>query len=113
MTEEAFELQGRVEAVLIAATSGSHVSTRVRKIQLIPRHGVKGDLHAGARLADAREKALLSFGLHKGMEIANHREVSAVSLEELAIIGEALGLSGPIPCGLLGENLALSGIPRL
>ena len=113
MTEEAFELTGRVEAVLVASTHGTHVSTRAEKIQLIPRHGVKGDRHAGARLADVREKELLAFGLPKGIEIANHREVTVISLEELMIIGEALKLPGSIPYGCLGENLVLSGIPRL
>lgn len=113
MTEEAFELTGRVEAVLAATTPGSHVSTRVGKIQLIVRHGVKGDLHAGARLADAREKGLAAFGLPKGIEIANHREVSIVSLEELTLVGEAMKLPASIPYGCLGENLVLGGIPRL
>lgn len=113
MTEEAFELTGRVEAVLVASTHGTHVSTRAEKIQLIPRHGVKGDHHAGARLADVREKELLAFGLPKGIEIANHREATVVSVEELTLAAEAMKLTGPIPYGCLGENLVLSGIPRL
>jgi MOSC domain-containing protein len=113
MTKEAFELTGRVEAVLAAMTPGSIVSMNMKKIGLVRGHGVKGDSHAGVRLADVRERPLLSFGLPKGIEIANHREFSAVSLEELAEIGALMGLPSPVPHGCLGENLVLSGIPRL
>lgn len=113
MERPAFELRGRVEAVLVAAAFGESVSKDVEKIQAICRHGIKGDRHAGARLADVREKELLAFGLPKGMEIANHREFSVVSTEELAEIAAAMKLSSPIPYGCLGENLVVSGIPKL
>jgi hypothetical protein len=108
-----FTLEGKVEAVLVASTFGSQVSTPVKKIQVIRNHGVRGDNHAGTRLADVREKELLEFGLPKGIEIANHREFSLVSIEELSSIASAMELPGPIPHGCLGENLVLSGIPRL
>ena len=113
MTRPAFELQGRVEAVLVAANWGSMLSTSMRKIQLIRGHGVRGDHHAGARLADVREREFLSFGFPKGIEIANYREFSAVSVEELAEIAHAMHLPESIPHGCLGENLVLSGIPKL
>jgi len=113
MAKESFELTGRVEAVLAAMTPASIVSTVMKKIALVRGHGIKGDGHAGTRLADVREKALLTFGLPKGMEIANHREFSAVSVEELSEIGVVMGLPSPVPFGCLGENLVLRGIPRL
>ncbi len=113
MIKSAFELRGRVEAVLVAASFGSILSMSVPKIQLIRGHGVRGDNHAGVRLADVREKELLSFGFLKGIEIANHREFSAVSIEELAKVAQAMGLPNPIPHGCLGENLVLNGIPKL
>ena len=113
MTRSAFELKGRVEAVLVAVNFGSIASTPVRKIQLIRRHGVKGDNHAGVRLADVREREFLSFGFSKGVEIANHREFSAVSVEELGEVGQTMNLPKSIPYGCLGENLVLSGIPKL
>jgi len=113
MTRSAFELKGRVEAVLVAANFGSILSTSVPKIQLICGHGVRGDNHAGVRLADVREREFLSFGFSKGVEIANHREFSAVSVEELAKVAQAMDLPKPIPHGCLGENLVLSGIPKL
>lgn len=113
MIKEAFELQGRVEAVLVAATLGFIVSTPVKKIQVIRYHGVKGDNHAGVRLADVRENKFLSFGFSKGVEIANYREFSAVSVEELAEVANAMDLPKSIPHGSLGENLVFSGVPKL
>ncbi len=123
MTKPAFELKGRIEAVLVTASSGSIVSEThgicslvtipAPKIQVIRGYGIRGDRHAGTRLADVREKEFLSFGFSKGIEIANHREFSAVSVEELAEIAKAMSLPGAIPHGCLGENLVVSGIPKL
>ncbi len=113
MIKSAFELIGKVEAVLVATAFGASVSTPVQKIQLIRGHGVRGDNHVGVRLVDIREKELLSFGLPKGSEIANYREFSAVSLEELTEVSHAMNLPKAIPYGCLGENLVLSGIPKL
>ncbi|MBM3261596.1 MOSC domain-containing protein [Candidatus Kaiserbacteria bacterium] len=121
--KKAFELYGRVEAVLVTApigpiTSetygiGSLQTMSVPKIQAVRGYGIRGDRHVGARLADVREKELRSFGLPKGIEIANHREFSAVSIEELADIAQAMQLPQSIPHGCLGENLVLSGVPQL
>lgn len=123
MAIEPFELKGRVEAVLVTDSNGAVVSETygigslttisVRKIQVVRGYGIRGDRHAGIRLVDVREKELRSFGLPSGMEIANHRHFSAVSLEELVEIGEAMHLPEPIPYGCLGENIVLSGIPKL
>ncbi len=92
---------------------GSLVTRSVPKIQLVRGYGIRGDRHAGTRLADVREKEFLSFGFSKGIEIANHREFSAVSVEELAEVARTMILPQPIAYGCLGENLVLSGIPRL
>lgn len=114
MRKQACTLQGKVEAVLVGDKPDDHVTRQVEKIQLIRGHGVRGDGHSGPRLVDAREKEMLRFGFSKGAEIANHREFSAVSTEELTEIAKAFGLpDGPLSPGLLGENLVLSGIPRL
>lgn len=110
---EAFQLTGHVEAVLVAKDFGTMVSTVCSKIALLRGHGVRGDGHAGGRLADVREKEILRFGLPKGLEIANQREFSAISTEELEQIGQGLQLPRRIPYGCLGENLVVSGIPRL
>ncbi len=123
MIKSAFALTGKVESVLVTSHNGSVVSdtygigslvtTSVPKIQLIRGHGIRGDRHAGTRLVDIREREILSFGLPKGIEVANHREFSATSVEELAEIAHAMSLPEPISHGFLGENLVLSGIPKL
>lgn len=106
------ERRGRVEATLLLNRFDTSMSTSVPRIHAIVKHGIKSDRHAGARSLDVRERALLDFGLPKGIEIANHREVSLVSKEELAEVADLLALPS-IPTGSLGENLVVSGIPRL
>jgi len=122
MIVPAFELEGRVEAVLVTSHSGSVISGTqgvgalttmpVSKIQMIRGDGIRGDRHSGVRLLDVRERELLSFGFRKGTEIANYREFSAVSVEELGEIAQAMKLPEKIPFGCLGENLVVSGIPK-
>lgn len=113
MEKKAFELRGRVEAVLVANIFGSIVSTQMKKIQAIRGHGIRGDAHAGTRLQDVRELELRKFdATKKGTEIANYREFSAVSLEEVQEVAIAFGLPESIPYGCLGENLVISGISK-
>lgn len=106
-----FELTGTVEAVLCAYTPYTHISTEVEKIKVFIREGVKGDNHSGKRLADVREKDFIIFGLPKGAEIANHREFSAISVEEMTELAQQMDIP-TIPSGYLGENLIISGIPN-
>lgn len=113
MEKEAFELRGKVEAVLIAENPGSIISVRADKIEVRWSAGVRGDRHSIARTVDSREKELLSFGIPKRTDIANHREFSALSIEELREIARAMKLPRQIPYGLLGENIVVSGIPKL
>lgn len=112
-TDSLIKYHGRVEATFILHRYDTPKSTLIPKIQTVIRHGIKGDRHAGARLLDVRERALLEFGLPKGIAIANHREVSLVSREELDEIATALNLPEQIQPGSLGENLLVSGIPHL
>lgn len=109
----AFQLRGRVKAVLVGR-EGDSVSTEVAKIQVSPDWGVKGDGHGWhKRLLDVREKGLLAHGIPKGVEIANARQVSITSVEETEAVRLALDLPAPIPHGLLCENLVLEGIHPL
>jgi hypothetical protein len=112
VNKKAFELRGRVESVLVAHTFGSKISTEVEKIQAVRGHGIRGDTHAGTRLADVRELEFRNFGFLKGTEILNLREFSAVSVEELAEVAKVMMLPTAIPRGCLGENLIISGIPH-
>lgn len=103
------EFSGRVEAVLVTRT-GKKTSQEVGKIQVFANKGVAGDSHYGStRLSDVRERALKSVGLPKGLEIANARQFSGISKEDLITISEEMGLHY-IPYGLLSENIVLSGI---
>lgn len=111
--KESFSIHGRVESVLVAQRDNSAVSESFPSILCTIEEGIRGDKHAGSRLLDAREKALRAFGYEKGIEIANHRQFSVVSKEELDEIAANLELSGDIPYGCLGENLVVSGIPHL
>ena len=103
---------GKVEAVLVG-TEGNGISKEKAKIQVFANRGVKGEVHYGStRLADVRERELKSFGLPKGIEIANFRQFSTTSVEELKTIAESMGIQ-EIPFGLLGENIIISGIDNL
>ncbi len=106
------ERSGRVDAVLVATDPDYLVSRKLKKIQVLVGEGVKGDKHAGRRLSDVRDKDLQRFGIPKDTEVANHRQFSAVSAEELEEIARNLDIPRLDP-GLLGENLVLSGIPNL
>lgn len=108
---KAFKVRGRVEKVFVAAQFGTHESTEVEKIKFIKGHGIKGDNHAGSRLLDVRDSAALRFGLPKGMEVANTREWSAISQEEMKEVEKLMGVEG-IHGGLIGENLLISGMPK-
>ncbi len=71
--------------------------------------GLQGDAHAGlTRKACVRTKALY----RRGTEIRNVRQITIVSVEELAQIAETLGVPRIEP-EWLGANLLVTGIPAL
>ena len=83
----------------------SHVIDRV----YLGYEGIPGDTHSGlTRAACSRFPYLYK----KGVEIRNTRQLTIVSSEELAEIGEGLELDH-LPAGWLGANIELSGIPSL
>lgn len=70
--------------------------------------GVVGDRHRGySRQAGQGEKQ------HEGSERRNERMWSAVSLEELAEISQAMGLAEPLSASSLGANICVEGIASL
>jgi len=109
---ESFQIKGVVEKVLVASQSTTHISVEVPHISTFINEGIKGDNHSGRRLADVREEDFLRFGLSKRTEIANHRHFSAISVEEMREIAQAMNIPA-IPIGALGENIIISGIPHL
>ena len=95
---------------LLIADGGDFVARPVSHLDLTFQ-GLAGDRHAGAtRLSDARTP------WHpRGTPIANTRHVSLVSIEECALVAEALGLPSLDPA-LLGANVvtgALEGLTQL
>ncbi len=110
-----FTLTGKVKHVLVAAQfgpHGGHITTSVKKAKFFQGLGVQWENHCGARLLDSRDSTALRHGFIKGMEVANLRQWSAISQEELASIGTSMGLQQEIPPGLLGENIIVEGIPK-
>lgn len=101
--------RGRVEATLLTPF-GQDLSVEVPKLEVIVGEGVRGDRHAGQKLSDARETVLKKIGAGAEIPIANVRQWSAVSVEEMEAISERMGTPKPIPPGLCGENLRISGI---
>ena len=105
-------LKAKVAAVLVSPDS-SGVSVAQKKIQVFVNEGIRGDSHYGSiRLLDVRERSMRSHGLLKGTPIANFRQFSAVSKQELEIVAAHMGLTG-IAYGLLGENIVFDGTYNL
>ncbi|MFM1932735.1 MAG: hypothetical protein RL226_2038 [Bacteroidota bacterium] len=97
---------GHVDLVLKTADNKSFVTEPVKKLTLTLA-GIPGDRHAGFhKSAGVRETELFK----KGMPIANHRQWSAVSVEELASIAKKMKVKEVEP-SYLGANLLISGIP--
>lgn len=106
-------LKGVVEQVLISTEESGTVSKEKDAIHCFANYGIQGDRHAGRRISCVREDALKAFGLPKGIEVANMRQFSAVSVEELAQIRDAMSLNSDILWGNLCENLVIQGIESL
>lgn len=96
-----------VEALGIADLPGDFV-TRPIELAVLSYAGLEGDHHAGLTArAGVRQKHL-----PRGTEIRNARQLSLMSLEELALIARALGLPA-IDFTWLGTNVLLRGAPGL
>lgn len=99
-------MQARVVGVYIGRP-GEVVSLPLDSI-VAEIEGIKDDRHFGLiKLSGVRER-----GYPRGTVVRNNRQFSAVSLEELAEIAKAMGIE-ELSAGLLGANLAVSGIPNL
>lgn len=100
-------LSGIVQAVLIGRDAHSLVTTPQEQ-GILTFEGLEGDKHAGiTSRADARKPFY-----PRGTLIRNDRQVSLVSVEELAQVAAGLSLPELRP-EWLGANLLISGIPLL
>ena len=101
-------LQGRVLATLAADALQADFQTIAQPWLTLAFEGIPADRHFGwLRAADARTPHY-----RRGEPIRNVRQLSIVSVEELAEIAAHLDLPGVKP-EWLGANLVLEGIPAL
>lgn len=98
------KVKGKVAQVL-AAKGRDFVSAPVEELHL-GYGGVAGDFHEGfTRKSGGREP-----WYERGTEMRNERQVSILSVEELAGIADNLGIV-KLEAGWIGANLVLEGIP--
>ncbi|MEZ5870767.1 MAG: MOSC domain-containing protein [Nitratireductor sp.] len=99
-------LEGKVTGVLMAK-GRDFVSQPVESLPL-SYDGIPGDFHAGlTRQSGSREP-----WYQRGTEMRNERQVSILSVEDMAAIADNLGVSKIEP-GWIGANLVLEGIADL
>ena len=100
--------QGKLVGLYRTFDKNSFVTTEVQKLSLTLA-GIPGDRHSGFhKSAGVREKNLYA----KGIPIANHRQWSALSVEELAVIAQKMRLPSIYPA-FIGANFVIEGIPFL
>lgn len=100
------KVEGRVTDVLKAA-GDDFISQSVAALALT-YDGIEGDYHVGlTRRSGGREP-----WYPRGTEMRNERQVSLLSVEELAEIAAGLGIDRLDP-GWIGGNVILEGIPNM
>lgn len=100
---------GRVEQLLTARDRRAGLETAPLPQLPLTLDGIPGDCHAGrTRKSDSRTLQLYP----RGTEIANVRQLSLLSQEELADVAAALAIPA-LPASWLGANMLVSGIADL
>jgi MOSC domain-containing protein YiiM len=100
-------IDARAEAILINSTPDEDLSSsRIASVK-VNYEGLEGESHSGlVRLSCVRVR----HQYKEGTEIRNTRQISIVSVEELAEIAATMGISKLEP-EWVGANLLVSGIP--
>lgn len=102
-------LTGRVEDCFASPKRESGLEKPRQDRLIITFDGIEGDCHASRnRLSDSR----MLNQYKRGTPVANSRQLSLVSVEELADIASALAIPRLLP-EWVGANLLISGIPDL
>ncbi|MEM9634308.1 MAG: molybdenum cofactor sulfurase [Pseudomonadota bacterium] len=102
-----FKVAGKVEGVFQTTSPDDFQTVAVDTLELT-FEGVPGDRHAGyTRRSGGREP-----WYPRGTEMCNERQISILSLEELAVVAERMEIE-EIRSGWIGGNIAMSGIPNL
>jgi hypothetical protein len=103
------DLSGRLTAICVASNHDPDSFEATPKTSVhVTMEGIEGDRHSGlTRPSDVRTPHY-----PRGTTIRNSRQISIVSVEELATVAAAMGLPTILPQWLLA-NLAFEGIPDL
>jgi len=100
---------GRVEACLLRPDRATGLEKSPTGSLTLTFDGIEGDCHSGSTmLSDARTMKQYP----RGIALKNRRQVSIVSVEEMAEIAEKLDIP-TLPPEWVGANLLVSGIPDL
>jgi MOSC domain-containing protein YiiM len=102
------KLDARVQVILVNSTPDKDLSSsRVESVE-VNYAGFAGESHSGlVRSSCVRVRHQYT----QGTEIRNTRQISIVSVEELAVIADNMGIAELKP-EWLGANLVVSGIPN-
>jgi MOSC domain-containing protein YiiM len=99
-----------IRGVIVAVNAGTNadLSKNPHDRIEVELDGIVGDTHRGyVRVTWQGDKQ------PKGTQRRNERQWSAMSVEEIAGISDALDLVEPLDAATLGANLCLSGVPQL
>jgi hypothetical protein len=100
---------GKVEQLLSRASRDDGFDKQQRQNLSLKFSGPEGDCHTGlTRQSDSR--TLLTY--KRNTPIRNVRQLTMISVEEMADVAKAMGLDS-INASWLGANLVTSGIPDL
>jgi MOSC domain-containing protein YiiM len=101
-------LDARTEAILINSTPDEDLSSSRIESAAVSYAGIEGESHSGLVRASC---VRVRHQYPQGTEIRNTRQISIVSVEELAEIAAKMGIPRLQP-EWLGANLLVSGIPN-
>jgi hypothetical protein len=101
-------LEARTEVILANSTPDEDLSSsRVASVE-VSYTGLEGESHSGLVRASC---VRVRHQYPEGTEIRNTRQISIISIEELAVIADNMGIAELKP-EWLGANLLVSGIPN-
>ena len=100
-------LATRTEAILINSTPADDLSSSRIESVMVNYEGFAGESHSGLVRASC---VRVRHQYPQGTEIRNTRQISIVSVEDLAVTAEKMGIESLQP-EWLGANLLVSGIP--
>ncbi len=95
-----FLVIGQVVNLLICDPNEEIISKPVKSLSVDIHSGIEDDKHK-ERVSDTREEEMANFGLPKGTKIANDRQFSAISTEQMEEIKTLWDYLRPYQMGYL------------